>query len=358
MEVELKRALLDSPSTETLLILALCAFGVQGRHRILPDDRNRWNQWAAQLPPGLADEVRLTWDESERRATLGGHSERVQVRPIGAPVFAQEPIVVDPANALALLGRPLRLILENGRNDRAFLLAFTDDSTRRVLKQAEDAGWLVFETGGGIGELKVRTNAARRSQPVEVLRTMYLCDSDATELNVPSDEAAAVKGHLSKLEKRFSRPPLYFGQVLKRRAAENYAPPGAVLTWAVDEFGKDEAWSLIHLSKSKDTRQTLAIGAGAAGTPRRRILAAIAFKELQKNPEKVCEVLDMKEGRGPADARRTKDKAWNALDRFQQAALVDGFGSSFSARFYLGQQHLSDETGEIIGFLKKILERL
>lgn len=92
-----------------------------------------------------------------------------------------------------------------------------------------------------------------------------------------------------------------------------------------------------------------------------RPVGAFLFAQVpivQEHPEKVCEVLDMKEGRGPADVPRTKDKAWNALDPFQQAALMDGFGSSFSARFYLDQQNLSDETGEIGGFLKKILERL
>jgi hypothetical protein len=135
MEVELNRALLDSPQTESLLILALCAFGAQGRHRIVPDDRSLWNQWAARLPRDVAEEVRLTWDESERRAAVGGPAERVQVRPVGSRDFAQVPILVDPAEALALLGRPLRIILENGRNDRAFVLAFADEVTSRALRR-------------------------------------------------------------------------------------------------------------------------------------------------------------------------------------------------------------------------------
>ena len=357
MEVELDSALLDSGSTETLLILALCAFGVQERHRIRPDVRPVWNQWAERLPPDLADEVRLAWDESERRATLGRPSERVQVRPVGAPGFAQVPIVLDPATALALLGRPLRIMLENGRTDRAFLLAFADKSSLRALTNAEAAGFLVFETCGGISELEIHVSAARRGAPMDVLRTMYLCDSDAIKPGVPSDPAVRVDKHLARLERRFSRPPRHFGRVLTRRAAENYAPPGAVLRWAVTIFGGDEAWRLIAQAKTPDGRQSLAIGAGNAGTPRRRLLAAIALKELQEHPEKVCEVFDMKEGRGP-DGHRTTDRVWNALDSFQQAVLVDGFGSSFSARFYLNQHHLNDETGEIGGFLGKILERL
>jgi hypothetical protein len=353
MEVELERALLNSLPTESLLILALCAFGVQGRHRILPDDRPLWDQWAARLPLDLADEVRIAWDESERRAAIGGPAERVQVRPAGSTGFAQVPILVGPVEALALLGRPLRVILENGRNDRAFVLAFADEAAARALKEAEDAGFLVFETGGGIGELRVRTKAANRA-PMEVLRTMYLCDSDAMEPGVHSPDAADVQKNLAILEGRFYRSPLHFGQVLTRRAAENYGPPGAVLKWSASVFGSD-AWRLIQQAESPTGRQTLAIGTGNAGSPRRRLLAAIALKEL---PEAVRGVLDMKEGRGPPDARRTADDVWNRLDPFQQAVLVDGFGGSFSARFYLSQQHLNDETGEVVSFLKKILERL
>jgi hypothetical protein len=358
MEVELDGALLDSPSTESLSILALCAFGLQGRHRVMPDDRGRWDDWASLLPTNLREEVQLAWDEGERRAAEDGPSERVQVRPPGACNWVHGSIVVDLAEALALLGRPLRIMLENNRNDRAFVLAFADEASARALKTAEDAGWLVFETCGGIGELKIRASAARLGAPAEVLRTMYLCDSDALEPNTPSDLATAVNKHLLKLERRFSRPPTHFGRVLTRRAAENYAPPGAVLEWAVTKFGSDDAWRLIRLAESPAGRRTLAIGAGEAGTVRRRLVAAIALKELQPHPEKVCEVLDMKEGRGPSDGRRTTDKVWHLLDAFQQAALADGFGGSFSARFYLDQRHLRDETGEVSGFLAKILERL
>jgi hypothetical protein len=351
MEVELDRALLHQP-IESLLILALCAFGLQERHRIVPDDRPSWNQWATMLPGDLADEVRLAWDESERRAAIGAPAERVHVRPMGRPDFTLLPITVGPTEALALLGRPLRIILENGRNDRAFVLAFAEEATRQALQRAEDAGWVVFETAGGIDEMNVRIDATRA--PMEALRTMYLCDSDAMEPGVCSDSAAAIQKHLTRLESRFHRPPLHFGRVLTRRAAENYAPPGAVLKWASEGYGRG-AWELIQETESPAHRQALANSPGNAASPRRRLLAAIALKQL---PERVRAVLDMKEGRGPPEPRRTADSVWSQLDTFQQAALTDGFGRTFSARFYSTARYLSDESGEIVAFLKKILERL
>lgn len=353
MEVELDKALIDARPAESLLLLALCAFGALGRHRVRPDDRARWERWVSALPADLAEEVRNVWDEGERRSAVGGPAERVRVQPIHSPVFAQEPILVGPVEALALLGQPLRVFLENGRNDRAFLLAFADEATRRALEDAESEGWLVFETAGGIGELRIRIEAAC-DEAREPLRTMYLCDSDATEPESPSEAAASVRRHLRRMERRFNRPPPHFGLVLARRAAENYCPPGAVLLWASGTAGSD-AWRLIRDAGTEAGRTSLAIGPGTAGSARRHLLAAIALKEL---PEEVRGVLDMKEGRGTADRRRTADSVWDRLDSFQKAALADGFGSSFSAKFYSTQRNLCDETGEISGFLSKILERL
>src|SRR5512141_116545 len=62
VEVELDRTLLTGQPTERLVILALCALGMIGRHRIIPDDRARWDEWAGTLPADLAEEVRYAWD--------------------------------------------------------------------------------------------------------------------------------------------------------------------------------------------------------------------------------------------------------------------------------------------------------
>lgn len=150
--------------------------------------------------------------------------------------------------------------------------------------------------------------------------------------------------------------------VLSRRAAENYAPPGDVLTWACKGFGHD-AWNLIQEAKTQVGRTKLARGTGTPGSTRRRLLAAIALKEL--GPE-VRGFFDMKEGREHRNTPpkpptpRTEDSVWNVLDAFQQAALLDGFGASFSADFYKSRRGLGlkDETGEIPTLLATILQRL
>ena len=118
---------------------------------------------------------------------------------------------------------------------------------------------------------------------------------------------------------------------------------------------------MIEQAKTAPGRATLAGEPGELASPRRRLLGAIALKELPPDARKF---LDMKEGRWrrnqppKAPTVRTADVMWNLLDAFQQAALLDGFGASFSADFYGDRRGLKDETGEIAALLTTILERL
>jgi hypothetical protein len=360
VEVELRQDLLRAQTREDLTLLALCAFGFSGRHRVVPDDHAVWESWVATLPASLADEVRLVWEEGVRRQIAGGPSERVAVAPVAASRFDATPLVVTPREALVLLGRPLRVLLENGRNDRAFVLAFADTATRRALEVAEREGWIVFETAGGIGELLQRIVAASSSAEREVVRTMYLCDSDAREPGKPSGQAATVQRNLADLSTSYGRPAGHFGAVLGRRAAENYAPPSDVLAWACGVFGR-KASGVIQQATTPPGKATLAGEPGDPASARRRLLAAIALKEL---PPDARGFLDMKEGRlhrntpPKPDAVRTVDVVWNLLDAFQKAALLDGFGAGFSADFYADRRGLKDETGEIAALLATLMERL
>jgi len=266
VEVELRQDLLTARTREELTLLALCAFGLSGRHRVVLDDRSAWEPWAETLPAGLRDEVHLVWDEGERRRYAGGPSERVAVALAAASRFDATPLVVTPTEALALLGRPLRVLLENGRNDRAFVLAFADTATRLALEVAEREGWIVFETAGGIGELLVRIRAAPEGAPREVFRTMFLCDSDAREPGHRTREATTVQEKLAELSVLYGRPAGRFGAVLGRRAAENYAPPGDLLAWASAGFGR-RASGVIEQAKTEQGRAMLA---GEQGSPRAR----------------------------------------------------------------------------------------
>lgn len=348
MDVELDSAL--TRSCDALTLLAICAMGLPGRHRILCDNRTPWNAWATTFGRSLSDELQAAWDRSEEAASRGRRSTPLRVAPSGRSTDLTVGLQLPPQEALLLLARPLRVLLENGRNDRGFLLAFADAAMRTRLEQAESLGWLVFETAGGIGELKVRLKAQKDVPDLQHLRTIYLCDSDAMQPGQLSSEAQEIHGELGKLVARFKAPTGFFGNVLTRRAAENYAPPGMVLTWA-SRLVKD-AHRIIQEAVVKVGRQTLTAGPGNAGSDRRSLLGAIALKELSQTT--VVHVIDMKDGRSGTDPT-----LWNTrLDAFQKAALENGFGKNFSKDFYGSQRGLVDSTGEVSAFLKNVSEQL
>jgi hypothetical protein len=195
----------------------------------------------------------------------------------------------------------------------------------------------------------------------EAVRTLYLCDSDAREPGAISDDAQEIQKSLDSLHDQFRRHlrppgarPKLLGYILTRRAAENYAPAGDVLHWAKQRYGTG-GHVLIEQARTAEGRQALQIATGAKGTDRRRLVAAIALRELA---ESTRSVLCMKKGRGQDPPWRTSDNIWHTLDTFQSAALNDGLGTNFSATFYAQAHKLRDETGEVTAFLSNLLERL
>lgn len=397
MQVELDPALLATADGEVrttddeLLVLSICALGLDGRHAVVALERERWDLWArGSFPANVADSLELVWSEGERVVSEGARVLTVRVKPDTARQFTGDCLELDPSTALALLGRPLRVLLENGRNDRRFLLAFAGGDQRNALERAEQQGWLVFETAGGITELKVRAESVKeqlgrlgqdleasrseqdRENCLELLRTMMISDSDARELPAKdhrSTEAATIAECLDKLEGRFARSRFVaadrradalarlrgrFGTVLQRRAAENYAPPDEVLKWAMRRMGKDASQLL---QDAKRDRAAVTEAPGKGGRPRRHVLAALALQEL---PADAASVICMKSGRSSDANPATRDSVWNPLDDFQKAALQDGFGTSFSEKFYgeERQRPLQDDSGEVSAILQRILENV
>jgi hypothetical protein len=368
VQAELHQSLLDHPSEYQLLyLLALCAFGAEGRHRIFPEPdpkfRGKWDVWLETLPEKIKRDVKEVWRASEERASRGVRNQKVRVMP-NISEYKTKTASLSPKEALSLLGRPLRVIVENARNDRRFILAFADSSTRDVLGQAEKNGWLVFDSAGGIGELEKRIETVDTT-PLDALRSMYLCDSDAKKPQERTPTAQKILEWFALLEGEYSRQPKFFGQVLERRAAENYAPPARVFSWARDQYvdkGTGSRW--VGMSKDATKHISLIREIQKATKPEeKQFVAALALDGLQNN-QIVRSHLDMKEGRGtpPRSGQqpnyRTDDTIWGQLNDFQQAALLSGFGNKFSEEFYSTCTNLNDETGEIKQFLQTMLERL
>jgi len=246
-------------------VLAACA---HGRHLpLLPrarSDRPSVDTW-------IAHQIEAT---SALRKRLGRIVEEARRRAPQAPGGAAKITVVESAldplrghlgarDAARLLQRPLKLLVENARNDRAFLRAVVEPGARKELDKALERGWAEFEMGGGIGEIKRRLEQLRDSDELPELiaraRLWVMFDRDADPKDRRSESPASRE--VRELAAELQTPwPLHAHQ-LRRRAIENYVPVSAIRRW----------WTYYDLKKGAlEARQARAEAFGALDPEIRR----------------------------------------------------------------------------------------
>lgn len=202
MRVEITdRALMSAaPDCGDVLLLSIFAMGIIERHRIFVSDPDVLNSWMPTASQGLIrDEVELALSTSEQADAQG--TRRIHTIIVDDTVAEQWSLPstegehlarLRPRAALSLLGRPLRVLLENRRNDRDFLLAFSSAAQRQELEGAAQRGWLDFSTAGGITGLIAILDEEEEQHPDQLLRTVAIADSDARYPGAPSRAYAPI----------------------------------------------------------------------------------------------------------------------------------------------------------------------
>ncbi|HND32518.1 MAG TPA: hypothetical protein PLA94_21130 [Myxococcota bacterium] len=227
-------------TTEILSLLGIFALCEATGHRIVvePSARNRFDAWCSSFSQG--SEI-STLSDDLRAIPLSGREQ------INRP--AELEVVVDGrrtsqwhgesphlsvADALLLLREPLVVVLENGVNDRNFLLAFASKDVGEYLERAERAGRLVLTGPGGIEELVKQAESLADLPASSAYRRYFLCDSDALLPGEPQPSARAISLALRLRERELGFSEDWLGGHLQARAAENYAPPNEVERWAIE----------------------------------------------------------------------------------------------------------------------------
>ncbi len=142
------------------------------------------------------------------------------LRIVDDPEASDSELRLPLADALRVLERPLRLLVENAENDGAFLRTVAFDHWKTKLARALDAGWVEFEHGGGL-ESMLSLLEGRGSS--DRLRLWVLFDSDAREPESPSARSEVVRAYCEAHRIAHHQ--------LRRRAAENYLPLPALVAW-------------------------------------------------------------------------------------------------------------------------------
>lgn len=261
MRVFLDEALFEGEAAEDPLPLtSLISLAREGRHRVLlhpafrPDDerelpRNRWlGERDQRLRSRLTELLRISALEA---STDRPEAPRVTVVDGETSDWAGGRLCA--TDALKLLRAPLRILLENGRNDWSFLVALVDRVHRQALRRAEREQWLAVHNGNGIGGIKksleMLTDSTSRDTgwQIERLRTWVMFDRDAhpDDPLAPSRTSTEVRqlcGHES-LQGPWPFPYLQ----LPRRTIESYIPVEALDGRASLENGVDRLAALGRL---------------------------------------------------------------------------------------------------------------
>jgi hypothetical protein len=220
-----------SPHTR-LDLLTVLQLGFEGWHRVQidppyePAANRSINQWLQRLDERTGEEVELALEIGMEQAVFGLPSDlSIRIGDVRAAEWTANPPRLPLAEALRLLRKPLRLLVENRHNDGAFLRAVAPSPWRGRLRDALDRGQIEIEHGGG-SDMKTRLE---RASLEEALRLWALFDSDAREPGHPSAASEALR--LICCHKGIPH------RQLSRRAIENYLPVKALQGWAHSSFG-------------------------------------------------------------------------------------------------------------------------
>lgn len=230
MIVVIEEGVFSSPRTPALQLASVLNLGFEGRHRLQTDPPAGMelpaavHQWLERQDAQLRDEVELALEAGLEADAHGIPSDHhLKIADVEAPEWDSTPPRLPIDVAATLLQRPLHLILENWRHDRAFLESVSFEPWRTRLREAFSDGRLKPTHGGGLPEIKKRVEEIRAS-PAECLRHWVLFDSDAREPGRPSQESEQLRGACQS------------GGIghhqLMRRATENYLPQPAIHAWA------------------------------------------------------------------------------------------------------------------------------
>ena len=192
-------------------------------------------QWAEHLTGTLCTEVMWLLEAVERitpnAATRGSPCLWVTQDPAATPIL-QYQAQLDLQAAIRLAAMPLLILVENALSDGEFLRRTLPKHWRAKLSEWERDGFVQFEHGGGVGELKriVEHCARGTGDPLGLGQAVWRCahliisDRDTTDEQVGTPATAVTQLRTSCSHAQMADRL----HVLLRRDQESYLPREAV----------------------------------------------------------------------------------------------------------------------------------
>ena len=203
------------------------------------DDAIAYADWLAGQPQDTREQWRVALDWSELDQASFQMQSVLADRREEDETSNPPQLRVDTAARLG--AKTFDILVENQRNDRAFLLAFAGEN-KDTLMRLEAANVIRFAGAGGIGELKAVLRDQTSKQHDRRLKNFALFDSDG---EVPGHVSTAAQAVLD--EAAMHGVPAH---CLERRAIENYLSTPTIFDFAGSRHGRDQRQALHKIAEA------------------------------------------------------------------------------------------------------------
>ena len=236
MNVVVDHEIWGDPQVDPLAVVSILTACSSRRHTLIihPRDRPRIQAWIdtnTGEQGGLRRRLKRLVDETSRISPQAASTAAMITVVRGVSDWTRAHLC--PEHAARALLRPLKLLVENSRNDGAFLLRIAEPSSRRALEHALQEGWIEFEMGGGLEELlqRIRALASHNDTATMIARARLwvMFDRDAHDTDRSRESDAS--GRMRQLAATVTVPWPLRAHQLERRAIENYVPLATLQRW-------------------------------------------------------------------------------------------------------------------------------
>lgn len=305
MKALITASLFEPGRVSALDLAMLFRMGAEGQHVILPEPLQApsFTSWRGRQDLAMQEEIDFAVEHSLELESHHPPAHQILINSVEAPSWGPPP-VLPLATALDLLREPMVLLVENKRNDAAFLRCLADRFQRKELERSEERGWLRFDHGGGLPEM-LQALEQKKNETLFRHRTWFLFDSDALAPALPSKVSQKLRNKCEQLGIACHQ--------LSRRAAENYLPPAALEKAAgADQNGKRRARAFRRLTLDQRSHFNMKRG-------------------LRGDIDRVGQESKASEKERQAAAAQTK--LFSQIDEADRTSLQSGFGSRISDLF-------------------------
>ncbi len=235
MIIVLRLELFEGEQTDDLALFTILS-AERERHKVRlepayrPQGTTAFHRWVARQSLRAQEQISLILEQGlkEPDYSIPGGEPKVIVERRATPAwpdsFVQGPVRLPLDLAKDILMRPLRLLLENGRNDWGFLNKIVPASWKARWERAVGGRWIEPEMAGGITEIPNIVGKHVAEDPPRRLRTWVMFDSDG---RINSHRSAQA---LKALDTCVAWSVSH--HLLERRAIENYVPKATLFDWA------------------------------------------------------------------------------------------------------------------------------